>query len=167
MIKSKLIRVSHNRLFRSKIKHRNHGRRIGSSDICPDVSSSVPCPINFSYTHNTTIRGQYIDTFTPFYQPITQQNLFSNSDSETIFRDRFSPFRNAKTTRPRSTVYHVRRNAYRNSRPAERSDGNRLGYAEKETGIQRDRNPAVLRPDAGKHDRTNFKMLIIITIFAE
>ena len=123
MIKSKLIRVSHNRLFRSKIKHRNHGRRIGSSDICPDVSSSVSCPINFSYTHNTTIRAiyRYVYAFLSTNyatKPILKLRFRNN------FPRPFSPFRNAKTTRPRSTVYHVRRNAYRNSRPAERSDGN-------------------------------------------
>lgn len=149
MIKSKLIRVSHNRLFRSKIKHRNHGRRIGSSDICPDVSSSVPCPINFSYTHNTTIRGQYIDTFTPFYQPITQQNLFSNSDSETIFRDRFRRFEMRKPTK--AAIYRLSCPPKRISQlPSGRTVGReRLGYAEKETGIQRDRNPAVLRRTRG------------------
>lgn len=124
MIKSKLIRVSHNRLFRSKIKHRNHGRRIGSSDICPDVSSSVPCPINFSYTHNTTIRGQYIDTFTPFYQPITQQNLFSNSDSETIFRDRFRRFEMRKRQGRDLPFIMSAETHIATPGPAERSDGN-------------------------------------------
>lgn len=166
MIKSKLIRVSHNRLFRSKIKHRNHGRRIGSSDICPDVSSSVSCPINFSYTHNTTIRGQYIDTFTPFYQPITQQNRFSNSDSETIFRDRFRRFEMRKR-QGRDLPFIM--SAETHIATPVRQNG-RTGTARirrKRNRNTRDRNPAVLRPDAGKHDRTNFKMLIIITIFAE
>ena len=166
MIKSKLIRVSHNRLFRSKIKHRNHGRRIGSSDICPDVSSSVSCPINFSYTHNTTIRGQYIDTFTPFYQPITQQNRFSNSDSETIFETVFAVSK-CENDKGRDLPFIM--SAETHIATPVRQNG-RTGTARirrKETGIQRDRNPAVLRPDAGKHDRTNFKMLIIITIFAE
>lgn len=92
MIKSKLIRVLHNRVFRSKIKHRDHGRRIGSSDICPDVSGSVSCPINFSYTHNTTFTRQYIDTFMPFYQPITQQKQSTYSVSETNRSDRFDCF---------------------------------------------------------------------------
>lgn len=166
MIKSKLIRVSHNRLFRSKIKHRNHGRRIGSSDICPDVSSSVSCPINFSYTHNTTIRGQYIDTFTLFIN-----QLRNKTDSQTPIPKQFSEtvFAVSKCENDKAAIYRLSCPPKRISQlPSGRTVGReRLGYAEKETGIQRDRNPAVLRPDAGKHDRTNFKMLIIITIFAE
>ncbi len=140
MIKSKLIRVSHNRLFRSKIKHRNHGRRIGSSDICPDVSSSVSCPINFSYTHNTTIRGQYIDTFTPFIN-----QLRNKTDSQTPIPKQFfetvSPFRNAKTTR--AAIYRLScppKRISANSRPAERSDGNG-SIRRKETGIQQGSQP--------------------------